>query len=56
LLALTADGRAAKPASAPDGFDAVIDKPIDIRQLHHTLGELLWRRDHRSDAGRGDAG
>jgi signal transduction histidine kinase/ActR/RegA family two-component response regulator len=56
LLALTADGRTAKPASTPDGFDAVVNKPIDIRQLQHTLGELISRRDHRSDAGRGDAG
>ncbi len=49
LLAVTADSADSGIDTSRDGFDGIITKPIDPRQLQSTLiGAILRRSGHRS--------
>jgi CheY-like chemotaxis protein len=58
LLAVTADSAASGIDTSPGGFDGIITKPIDPRQLQSTLIGAILRRARRQppNTGSGDSG
>lgn len=56
LLAITADSAAASVDTGRDGFDGIITKPIDPRQLQNTLVGAILRRSGQRPSSPGPSG